>query len=208
MIHVSVVNGYCTLLALTGELNIKPGDPTYDTRLESAINAASRQIEARCGRRFWQDASVVARQYDADNPRELCVDDISTTTGLIVKIDSGDDGTYETTLTISTDFIVTPYNAADLTPVWPYTAIRIVGSTFFPTCTYRPAVEVTAKFGWPAVPDDITRACIVQAAKLYKAAEGTSQGFEISSEGFAMRAPRFDPNADALLEPYVKSWVG
>jgi hypothetical protein len=206
---VTITNGYATLAQLRPELNIATNDTTYDSRLESAIAAASRQIDTRCGRRFWQDGSVVAREYHAPDARCLAVDDISTVTGLIVKLDEGDDGTFETTLTITTDFLLFPRNAALEVPVWPYTEIVATGTYWFPSwASGRCGVQVTAKFGWPAVPDDVTRACLIQAAKLFKATEGSSQGFEISSEGFAMRTPRFDPHADALLERYVKSWIG
>ena len=53
-------------------------------KIEQAIEAASREIDAYCGRRFWQDGTATARTYYADTPRIACVDDIATTTGLVV----------------------------------------------------------------------------------------------------------------------------
>lgn len=209
---MSITNGYTSLAALKSELSIT--DTNDDVRLERAISAASRQIDGRCGRRFWQDGSTVARTFTADNTGCLELggrDDISTTTGLVVKVDYDGDGTFETTLTINTDFIVTPVNAASDTPVWPYTGLQITPTTsaYLPTNLGRPGVQITAKWGWPAVPDDITQACLIQAKNLYKATSGTFSGFQLSVDaGVVMRTPGFDAVAAALCEPFVTGWCG
>ena len=105
---------YCTAEELKTELGIEDTDD--DTELSIAITAASRQIDAHCGRKFSQDTSVVAREFYAESPLEVDLleqptegpqVEISTLTGLIVKTDEGDDGTFGTTLTINTDFLVT-----------------------------------------------------------------------------------------------------
>ena len=115
---MALTNAYATLAELKAESNIGAADTSYDTKLELALNAASRQIDGYCGgRRFWQDSTVVTRQFFADDSLTCMVDDISTTTGLVVAVDNDDDGTFETTLTINTDFIVLPLNAEDKYPV-------------------------------------------------------------------------------------------
>jgi hypothetical protein len=203
---VTITNGYASLSALRAELNVT--DAELDTRLEAAIGAASRQIDGWCGRRFWQDGSVVAREFYADDYRTVCPGDISTTTGLIVKVDTADDGTFATTLTINTHFLVRPLNAADEVPVWPYTEIVLTDDTstwFVQSASYRPNVQITAKFGWPAVPSDVTQACLIQAKNLYKATSGTFSGFQIASgDGIVMRTPGMDGVAAMLLERYRK----
>ena len=87
---MTITNGYAALADLKAELGIF--DTTDDDALELAIEAASRQCDDYTGRRFWQDGSVVARTYVPDDPYCLVVDDISTTTGLVVKIDDDDSG--------------------------------------------------------------------------------------------------------------------
>ena len=76
-------------------------------------------------------------------------------------------GTYGTTLTIGTDFIVCPANALSDYPARPITELEIAwsSSSYFPTGMEN-TVQVTAKFGWPDVPDDVNKACLVQAARL------------------------------------------
>lgn len=169
-----------------------------------------------CGWRFWQDSSVATREFYALDYR--CCDllfqpestdgaGISTTTGLVVKIDEDGDGTFETTLTISTDFILKPLNAADRVPVWPYTEIYLADNYRFPCLSNgRPGVQVTAKFGWPAVPDDVTTATLMLAADLHKSKDTQFGVAGTNDYGFV----RMSKNnlAMALLAPYMKASVG
>jgi hypothetical protein len=202
---VPLTNAYCTLPQVKRTLGIS--DTLDDDLIELNINAASRQIDGHCGRRFWQDGTVQDRQFWADDPSCLYVSgmdgDISTVTGLVVKTDDDGDGTFETTLTIATDFILLPANAADRTPVWPYEEIRLVGNYSFPRLSNgRPGVQVTAKFGWPAVPDDVEEACIRQAAQLYEA-KNAVLGAVALGETAGMRVGRgMNPFAESLLAPY------
>ena len=102
--------------------------------------------------------------------------DISTTTGLIVKTDDNDDGTYETTLTINTDYIVEPSNPRILkitggtTYYEPYNKITILDTRsserFDPTIKNN--VQVTAKWGYSIVPEDIKTATLIQALRYFK----------------------------------------
>ncbi len=203
---MTITNGYCTLSQLKRELTMPAGDLDDDARLELAIGAASRQIDAHTGRRFWQDATVVAREYVADDARCVYVpDDISTTTGLIVKVDTDGDGTYETTLS-SSDYRLLPTNAADMIPVQPFTRLVISNSSanYFPVFyDGQPGVQVTAKFGWPAVPDDVTKACVIQATQLFKASAAVFGAVQFADAGIALRVRSgLNPMAEALLEPY------
>lgn len=206
---MALTNAYATLEQLKAELSIAEADANYDTKLELAINAASRQIDGHCGRFFYQDTSVSTRSYFADDWECVSTDDISTTTGLVVKTDDNDDGTAETTLTITTNFILTPTNAAVSYPVEPYTGIRLVdsGVTAFPmSASGRPGVYVTAKFGWPAVPDDVTKACLVQATQLFKSSDAVFGGLSFEA-GILRVRDTLNPMAQALLDRYCKPRV-
>jgi hypothetical protein len=210
---MAITNGYCTLDELKPELRIPVLlDTTDDTRLEVAIAAASRQIDAHCGRFFWRDATVHTREFYANEYRRCEVDDISTVTGLIVQVDDDDDGVFETTLTQSTDYILRPLNAFDRHPVWPYDEIVLVDAingNFPMSQSGRPGVRVTARFGWAAVPDDVKKACLVQSAMLFKSADAVFGVTEFANAGAALRVGRtINPIAAALLEPYCKPRVG
>lgn len=168
---MAVVNGYATLAEAKGFLSIT--DSVDDTLLENMIEAASRSIDRIGNRRFYLDSTASARQYRVSSPVILYTDDIGTTTGLIVQTDDDGDGVFETTLTLNTDYIMDPLTALSLGR--PFTQITIVStSNTFPIFPglfqngLRPGVQVTAKFGWPSVPDDINQACLILTADLYK----------------------------------------
>jgi hypothetical protein len=201
-------NGYCTLDQVRSHLGYKTTETSNNAGIDAAIDAASRLIDAHCGRRFWQDGTVVTREFWAYSPRCVEVDDISTTTGLVVKIDDDGDGTFETTLTITTDFFLIPANAADRVPVWPYEEVWLADNYSFPRLSNgRPGVQVTAKFGWPAVPDDVEFACIIQAAQLFKAKEAIFGAIALG-ESASRLIPAIDRQALALLADYRKPAIG
>jgi len=168
---MAVVNGYATLAEAKSFLSIS--DSVDDTLLENMIEAASRSIDRIGNRRFYLDSTASDRQYRVSSPVILYTDDIGTTTGLIVQTDDDGDGVFETTLTLNTDYIMDPLTALSLGR--PFTQITIVStSNTFPIFPglfqngLRPGVQVTAKFGWPSVPDDINQACLILTADLDK----------------------------------------
>lgn len=190
-----------TLYATVAELKTHVGitDTNDDAALERSLEAASRTIDEFCGRRFYADTAATARTYRATAPYSLKVDDISTLTGLVVKTDTGDNGTYDTTLTITTDFIVEPHNA--IAQNEPVRVIRHVNGTF-PTAGYRARVEVTAKWGWPRVPAEVRKACLIEAARLFRRKD-TPEGVAGVSDFGVVRISRFmDPDAERLLKPF------
>jgi hypothetical protein len=205
---MALTNCYATLDDLRQELAINV--TTQDPKLEAAINAASRMIDGYTGRFFYQDAALSDRTYHPEDYLSLEVDDISTTTGLVVKLDDDDDGTFETTLAITTNFILTPTNAAVQWPVQPYTGIRIVDSvsTLPIWVSGRPSVQITAKFGWPAVPDNVNKACLVQAAQLFKSSDAVFGMVSFLDGGGARVRGALNPQAEALLERFCKARVG
>jgi hypothetical protein len=204
---MAITNGYATLAALKAALDIT--DNADNPGLEAAVEAASRQIDAHCGRgrKFWQDSTVVARKYTPTLAKRVITADISTLTGLLVKVDTSDNGTFDTSLTISTDFQVEPVNAAAEFPVQPWTSIRLLDGTlssFTLLSSGRPVVEVTAKFGWATVPDAVERATVIQARSIFKSQDTTFGSFALSLDGQPLRVPALDPMARAQLEPFVR----
>ena len=204
---MAITNGYVTLADVINELGTNTLSDK-DTQIERAIEAASRQIDDYTGRRFWQDSTVQTREYFADDALELmsqpgAVMDISTTTGLVVKLDDGDDGTFATTLTINTHFIVTPTNAGDDGD--PYTGIRLVDSLYrFPrSSSGRPGVQVTAKFGFASVPTAIEQACLIQSVLLYKATDAAMGGLSFGDGAFMRVRGGLNPVAQSLVDRYA-----
>ena len=206
---MTVTNGLCTQGSLKAYLGLQAGDPSRDVLLDDAINAASRAIEDYCGRHFYDAGSATARTFAPDDRYVIDVDDFSTTTGLVIKTDANDDGTFEITWT-SSDYELDTTVAGGITG-WPYRHIRAVGDYLFPlptaTTARRFTVQVTARWGWAAVPEPVRQATLQVAAKLYRrkdapfgvSAVGDFGPLRISSD--SVRA------VSAMLSPYVKTPV-
>lgn len=174
-------------------------DTADDARFELALIAASRAIDEHCGRRFYADTAATARTYRPEDPYVLVVDDISTATGVVVKTDTADNGTYDTTLAVTTDYITEPPNAlAQSRPLR-----RIVYLTgAFPTAGHRPRVQVTAKWGWPAVPAQVRDACLIKAARLFRRADSPEGVAGVGDFGVVRISRYEDPDVSMLLAPF------
>jgi hypothetical protein len=192
---MAITNGYCTLAELKSVMRIN--DTVDDTMLEARITEASRVIDQHCDRRFYADANATARLYVPPVADLVMVDDISTTTGLVIKTDSAGDGTYATTLTAA-QYQLEPVNS--LAKGSPITMIRPVNLSFLTTAA--PAyLQVTAKWGWPSVPSPVTSACILLAGRLVKRGDSLLGVAGFGDLG-AITVRAIDPDVERMLRPY------
>lgn len=212
----TVTNGYTDVTTLKAWSGITT--TTFDTTLlPAAVNAASRSIDTYCQTRFWKDGTAVAWTFVPCGLYWCNLNDgpdmppgIADTAGLIVKTDTTGTGTFDTTWA-STDYQVWPVNAANASPeARPYTALHAVGSLTFPQTVLSPfarpnRIQVTAKWGWPAVPDAVTEACLIKAAKLF-GRKDSPQGMVAGGSDFGpvRISQREDPDVVGLLRDYRK----
>jgi len=175
-------------------LGIPDATSSENTPIDNAILAADAEIESICGRTFEVPSGATTKTFIPYDDYTVFCDDIAQTTGLIVKTDTGLDGTYDTTLTITTDYVLNG-NAA------PYRVIKRVDGSAYPRDRYgRPTVQVTAYWGYGmAIPDQIKQCALVIAARLYQR-RSSPLGFQAGSVdvGF-VRISRTDPEVIALL---------
>jgi hypothetical protein len=198
-----VANEYGDLGALKERLGIESSDTSRDSLLTKALAAASRGIDRATGRRFWLDPAVVARTF---NPRGrvvreadgdvFLVDDIGSIAGLIVETGSG------ASFAAVTGYETAPDNA--LLDGQPITGLRRVNG-FWGTATSR--VRITARFGWPSVPDDVAEAALIQAARLFRRKD-SPEGVTGSAEWGVVRLSRRDPDVWNLIEPFILPGFG
>mgnify|MGYP003337645141 FL=1 len=106
---MAITNGYATLAELKAYLGI--ADSVDDTMLENIIESASRSIDRIANRKFWLDSVATVRYYRPNNSFTLDVDDIGSTSGIVLQFDTAGDGSYATTLTFNTDYILDPLNS-------------------------------------------------------------------------------------------------
>ena len=201
-----ITNGYTTLNAMKAYLSIS--DNSDDAILETMVESASRSIDRIANRRFYLDANATSRQYRAYNDVFAYVDDIGTTSSLVVAMDEDGDGIYETTLTLNTDYILDPLTAASLGR--PFTQLTMVNTTYtwpiFPglfSNGLRPGVQVTARWGWPSVPDDIEMACQILTADLYKRKDSPGGVLGLGDLG-AIRMSPLGRDVTAMVRAYKK----
>jgi len=144
---------------------VDQSDATGDDILLTQLAAVTQYLKNRLGRFFTRDAAVVVRTFDGNGQRRLYVPDIATATGLIVKVDLDGDFDFDNpdeTLTLGTHFWVGPANADKGPEVWPFEYLEIVpyNARLGAWPEQARAVQVTASFGWPAVPGAIKEATI------------------------------------------------
>lgn len=195
-------DNYITLTELKDRLGIS--DTVDDTVLNSAITAASRGVDHYCRRQFNKTTTASARTFYPSHSRLVMVHDFHTTTGLVVKTDTGDDGTFATTWAAA-DFQLEPLNGVvDGVEGFPYWKVRAVDSELFPA-EHRATVQVTAQWGWNAVPGPVKEATFIVAQDIAKLKD-TAFGVGGFSEYGRIRA-RENPHAAMQLMPYRRNAV-
>jgi hypothetical protein len=194
---------YASLTDLKSYLAIT--DTTSDPQLLDSLITASRGIEHYCGRRFFAESTATARIFVPRDRRVLGLNDFWTSAGLVVQVDTGDDGTFATTLA-ATDYELQPFNGInDGETGWPFYRINYVTSTWPCNNSRDGSVQVTAKWGWATVPGPIKQACVYLAEETFKL-KGSPFGVAASDQFGPIRV-RDNPKVMKMLDPYRDSVV-
>lgn len=193
-----------TAYASLPELKIRLGisDSNDDTRLTEALSVASDSVERFTRRQFNDAGAASARSYRPVHRSLAIVDDFHT--GLLVKTDEDDDGTYEVTWDTA-DYELEPADGVvDGDTGWPWWRIRAVETKTFPRLRRR-SVQVTAQWGWAAVPAPVKEATLVLAEDLWKLADTP---FGVGGFGdFGRIKARQNPHVAMLLAPFRRDAV-
>lgn len=191
---------YTTLDKLKGQLGITPSDVTRDTLLTDALDAVSEAIDNMSERSFTAATGVATTRTFQTRGRTqttpdgwvLVTPDIGSATGLALAT-----GTVGGTYTPTTGTLEL-YPVENLDEGWPATGVLLVGSTW-PTGSGA-RVQITADWGWPAVPAVVEQATLIQAARIFKRKD-SPEGVLGSAEWGAVRVSRVDPDVEAMLAP-------
>lgn len=195
---------YASLALLRESLGMAATDTTRDNLLTMALNGASRSVEDYCDGRepgaFFLDATATARVYTIGrwlqcnwDGETMKVDDIGSLDDLLIEV--SDDGTTYTTLT---DCETAPDNA--------FARGLAINAVVSPAPTFgfrwRRKLRVTARWGWPRVPEQIEHATLLQASRLYRRKD-SPEGVAGSAEWGLVRVPNLDPDVKALLKNFT-----
>jgi hypothetical protein len=185
-----------------GELKsmLRISDSVDDALLSGHIEAASRTIDDICHRSFDLDAAATARVFYPDSQLVVRTDDIGSLDGFVLKIDENATATFNLTIT---DATAEPLNA--LAKGNPITKL-VAYETYFPL-DIRPTVQVTARWGWPEVPEPVRSACGILAGRLFKRADSLLGVAGFGDLG-AITLRAVDPDVQRMLAPYVRVPVG
>lgn len=196
-------DSYATKAQLKARLGIT--DTNDDVAIDSALATSTRAIEGVAGRQF-NDAGVAsARIYYPDDLVTITTHDFSTLSSLAV--DFSNSGTYSSVIA-SGNYQLEPLNGVvDGTPGFPFYRIRAI-QTWLPmwwtSIGYpRASVQVTAQWGWAAVPTPVIEACLMLAEDQFKRKDAP---WGIAGTGtYGLVRVREDPKVMALLNRYMRS---
>ena len=194
---MAITNGYCTLAEVKAALRLT--DNVDDTLLENAIESASRRIDGYTGRFFYKTNQTAITMYPYNEYMLFFPADVSSSS-ITIKIDTTADGTYATTLVQGVDYILEPTDA--VLQSRPYLNARMVGGATFPLFVTPsfPTVQVTAAWGWNAIPDDVNQACVLLAMRQFARLNAALGVVGFADMAITVRA--IDPDVRDLLSPY------
>jgi hypothetical protein len=177
-------------------------DSTDDGALQSVLDATDTLIDLYCDRKTGFGTSSETRFYTAEDYEYVLTDDLVSITTL--QTDDDANGTYETTWTAGTDYVLAPRNAA--LDGFPYTEIdtSVTWPRNFPKDVYL-GVRVVGVFGFPAVPAAVKQAEIIQAGAVWNSRTAPFGVIGSADLGGILRMSRaLHPEAALILEPYRK----
>lgn len=202
---MTVVTEYCALDEFRAAANM--AGTTDDNHATLTIQAASRWVDLLTGRIFYDTGAATARVYRPTSAYCCLVDDFSTTTGLLVATDFGDNGTYATAWS-TTNYELYPLNGVSPAgQAVPYNELRALYTYTFPVGTYHAPVRVTAQWGWATVPNPVKLATIYLAEYLFASASAPF-GVAVVGELGALRARMPSVVADLLKGYELGSGLG
>lgn len=194
---------YITSALLKSELHMDAGDTADDAQIARWVTAASRAVDDWTHRQFGKLDAPATWTYEAVWDRHECawfaiIDDITSTTGLSMQWRGS------STALAADDYTLLPRDAVD--KGMAYEQIKITGGAS--GSSLRPLeLEVTATFGWQAVPAAIAQATMLQALRL-EARRSSPFGVAGSpSEGSEIRlSEKIDVDARSSARPYRREW--
>ncbi|NBQ97973.1 MAG: phage gp6-like head-tail connector protein [Microbacteriaceae bacterium] len=203
---MAIVNGYATRNQIKAALRIGTADTQDDELIDNCAGAASRLIDGYANRAFWVVGTATSRVFTAGSDFVCQVDDMSST-AITVKSSQQANQIFDTTWTTS-DYQLEPVNGILDGLTVPYTRIRAIGDYLWPTLNNNfgeeALVQVTALWGWPAVPEPITQATIIQASRIFKRYDSPLGVAGFGDLGVMRVSRALDPDVMQLVEPYRK----
>lgn len=187
-----------------------------DGNLALVAEAASRDVDDHCGRRFYTTVAAEQRYFTPDRwSRDmryvdgdpvgayghtyLDVGDLNSVTS--VGVDTNDDGTFEQAWTVDVDYRMEPYNNPLDGKPWDRLVLTSSGGRSMPG--YDHSIRIVGKWGWTTVPPAVKLATSMLATRyLKRQREAPFAVLGIGVDGVGVRVPSLDPDVERLLRPF------
>lgn len=155
------------------------------------------------GRIFNQSAANQARTFDGNGLSVIAVDDLVTLDSNGFKVDADGDGTFETTVA-NDDLILRPANASLVNE--PITRIQLAvdQATLARIPELPNALQVTATWGWPTVPDLVKEQCVALMRFLRDVQESGMTLTQQRIDAEVRESPMASKFIDSLLKKYSR----
>lgn len=191
------LTAYVSLDAVKAELGIPADDTQDDALITLALNGTTTRINEKTGRPgtpgFGRDLVASARVFRADSPDLLAVDDIATSSGVIVA--TGPSGGPYADLVDPSNYELQPLNSTS--DGRPFDSILHHWS-FWPTWP-SVRVQVTAVWGWPSVPDSVVQAQLIWCARIFRRRDSVD-GIAGANDFGPVRIGKMDPDVVDMLD--------
>jgi hypothetical protein len=208
---MAIGDNYASLAELKDYLfgSNAPADTSmYDEQLNFALTSTSREIERYCDRQFNQQTTATPRIFEPSSIRDITVDDFWTQTNMVLQTDPSGVGSFVNTW-VTSDYEVLPYNGISSgQPGWPYNEIHSTSGLWFPIVPFRRrgTVQLTAQWGWAAVPSPVHQACLLMASLTFKAKDAPFGVAGTDQFGTVLKVTD-SKLAVSKLQPYRRSAV-
>lgn len=200
MTAVAIGGPYATLAELHAWLGIPDSKTDKDGEFTRRLSSSSMDINRWCHRQFGRSETATARTFTVGRCG-VDTHDFWTATDLAIVPYLGT--TAGTPWDVSMVDLEPLNGIVDQVPGWPYHRISggAGGHPLMANLWYSASkVQVTAKWGWENVPDNVNTACLILASADNKAKDTP---FGVSAFGdYAVRI-RSNPIAQEKLDPYV-----
>jgi hypothetical protein len=188
---------YITLVQAKAFLRIDDTDD--DAEISVHITTASRAIDDHTNRQFGLIAAPEERFYEPWYDYERCVwmvtiDDLMTTTGLVVSVVGG---------SAITDYTLEPRNAA--AEGKPWTHLRINRTSSVQPILAGAEVSAVGRWGWTTVPVPVTGAARLQVSRLHSRRESPFGVAGSPDQGSELRLlAKLDPDVAVSLRGFTR----
>jgi len=173
-----------------------------ETDIDAATLAAESAVDAYCGRTFTVPTAASARTFVVTDPYVISVPDIANITNLAIT----DNGTALSASYFQMEIapgVTGPISVSGRT--WPYTLIRRLSGTWYISSTGDDTLSITARWGWAAVPPEVSLATKLLARDFLLARD--TAPFGIVQVGDFSRRVASNGVVQAVLDPLRRAEV-